>query len=269
MKRRHHWLNIICLAFGIFFAGVTIWYWQRAQPPEPDAEIAAIPLVSAKEIAAVTNSKKSPPPSPAAEKQVQAEKKPLPLKLNLSVPFTAQAPEKNWDQPWQDACEEAAVLMLDAFYKGYHLSPLFAKDEMWKMVKWQDKKGWGYSITIEQIKELMEWYLGNRIGNQPEHRVRIVLNPAVEDIKQFIAKRTPVYVVAYGKALNNPHFRDGGPNYHALIIRGYTADKFITNDPGTQFGQNFAYNYDVLMNAIRDWNGGDVKHGRRVVLVIE
>ena len=35
--------------------------------------------------------------------------------MNLSVPFTSQAPEQNWDEPWQDACEEAAVLMLDAY----------------------------------------------------------------------------------------------------------------------------------------------------------
>ena len=76
-------------------------------------------------------------------------------------------------------------------------------------------------------------------------------------------------VVADGKVLPNPHFRDGGPEYHALIIRGYTNKTFITNDPGTQFGENFEYKYNDLLNAIHDWNGGDVKNGRRVVLVVE
>ena len=267
MKRRHHWLNIICLGFGIGFVGVTLWYWRRAQPPAPDSELADVPLLP---IQQATAASVAPTPVKAeAGEQVNNPKVLLPKKLNLSVPFTSQAPEKKWVQPWEDACEEAAVLMLDAYYKGYNLSPLFAKDEMLKMVKWQDAKGWGYSITLERVKELLTWYSGKRIGNQAHSHVRIVENPTVDDIKQFIAKRVPVYVVAYGKALPNPHFRDGGPNYHALIIRGYTEDKFITNDPGTQFGQNFTYKYDVLMNAIHDWNGGDVKHGPKAVLVIE
>jgi len=46
-------------------------------------------------------------------------------------------------------------------------------------------------------------------------------------------------------------------------------DKFITNDPGTKRGENFAYKYQDLMNAIHDWNNGDVKNGRPVVLVVE
>jgi hypothetical protein len=78
-----------------------------------------------------------------------------------------------------------------------------------------------------------------------------------------------VYVVADGKVLPNPHFRNGGPVYHALIIRGYTEDSFITNDPGTQFGKNFVYKYHELMNAIHDWNDGDVPNGRSAVLVVE
>mgnify|MGYP001618174552 FL=1 len=69
--------------------------------------------------------------------------------------------------------------------------------------------------------------------------------------------------------LPNPHFRNGGPEYHTLVIRGYTEDSFITNDPGTQFGENFLYKYSDLMNSIHDWNEGDVKNGKRLVLVID
>src|SRR3989338_9267279 len=39
----------------------------------------------------------------------------LPKSVNLAVPFTSQAPEKDWSQPWQAACGEAAGLMLDAY----------------------------------------------------------------------------------------------------------------------------------------------------------
>src|SRR5690606_41290644 len=37
--------------------------------------------------------------------------------LILDVPFTSQAPEGNWKQPWQDACEETSILMVDRFYQ--------------------------------------------------------------------------------------------------------------------------------------------------------
>jgi len=190
----------------------------------------------------------------------------LPEAINLDVPFTSQAPEKNWDDPWQDACEEAAVLMFDAYYKNYDLSPLFAKDEIIKMVSWEEQKGWGGSIEVEKVKDLVEYYMGK---NREEKILKILENPTVQDIKTSLAAGHPVLAVANGKVLPNPHFRNDGPLYHALIIRGYTQDSFITNDPGTQFGKNFMYAYDELLNALADWNGGDVKEGRRVVLVLQ
>ena len=216
----------------------------------------------------------------AAQKQKNTEntentvaRSEIPSRMNLAVPFTSQAPEKNWEQPWQDACEEAAVLMLDAYYKGYNLSPLFAKDEILKMVAWENARGWQYSIEIQKVKQLMGEYFGydSKLGNKEIKKLgefQIIENPTVEQLKQSIAAGHPVLVVADGKALPNPHFRNGGPVYHALIIRGYTEDSFITNDPGTWRGENFVYKYEDLMNAIRDWNSGDVKQGRRVVLAL-
>jgi len=82
----------------------------------------------------------------------------LPQQYLLSIPFTSQAPEKNWAEPWQDACEEASLLMLDAYYKGYNLSPLFARDEILKMVAWEEQKRWGTSISITDIKLMAEDY---------------------------------------------------------------------------------------------------------------
>ena len=175
----------------------------------------------------------------------------LPSKMNLDVPFTSQAPEKNWDQPWQDACEEAAVLMLDAYYKGYGLSPLFSKDEILKMVDWQDERGWGYSIEAEKVLKLTDWYMSSK-------QIRIVEDPSVEEIKEFVASGNPVLILAYGKDLPNTHFSGDGPEYHALIIRGYNEQGFYTNDPGTRNGENFFYTYENLMDSIHDWNGGDV-----------
>lgn len=187
--------------------------------------------------------------------------KTLPKQINLDVPFTSQAPEKDWGHPWQDACEEAAILMMDAYYKKYNLSPLFAKDELFRIWEWEQSRNFGKSIEIQEIQEIFSKYFN--------FKSNIVENPTVDDIKKSVAGGNPVLVVADGKVLPNPHFRNGGPVYHALVIRGYDEDEFITNDPGTQFGKNFKYKYDDLMNAIHEWNGGDVKNGRKVILVIE
>lgn len=182
--------------------------------------------------------------------------------INLTVPFTSQAPEKNWDQPWQDACEEAALLMLDAYYKKYNLSPLFARDEILKIIEWEEERGLENSLEIERVKETAEQYF--KILN-----FSVLENPTIEDIKKSIAKGNPVLAVAYGKDLPNPYFNNGGPEYHALIIRGYTEEKFITNDPGTKRGENFAYYYNDLLNAVHGWNGGNVKEGKKVILIAE
>lgn len=204
------------------------------------------------------------------ENLVQNDEKVLPKEFLLKVPFTSQAPEKNWEQPWQDACEEAALLMLDAYYKNYNLSPLFSRDEILKIVKWEEEQEWGTSIEIEKIKKLAEEYFGLNKKNNEESRKFIILeNPTVEDIKKSLVAGNPVLVVADGKVLPNPHFRNGGPVYHALIIKGYTETEFITNDPGTQFGESFKYKYNDLLKAVHDWNKGKVKEGKKVILFIE
>lgn len=194
--------------------------------------------------------------------------------VNLVVPFTSQAPEKNWDEPWQDACEEAALLMLDAYYKNYNLSPLFAKDEILKITRWEEEQGWGNSIPIEKVLSIAKDYFKLDVVNIKEKEIKklrnleILENPTVDDIKRSIANGNPVLATADGKVLPNPHFRNGGPVYHALIIKGYTDTDFITNDPGTQFGADFKYKYNDLLDAIHDWNNGDVRNGKKVMLVI-
>jgi hypothetical protein len=43
-----------------------------------------------------------------------------------------------------------------------------------------------------------------------------------------------------------------------IVIKGYDPEKnvFITNDPGTRNGESFAYDTDVLFEAIRDYPTG-------------
>lgn len=183
--------------------------------------------------------------------------------INLDVPYTSQAPERNWEQPWQDACEEASALMLDAYYQHYGLSPLAAKDELQKIIAWETERGWGNSIGAAQIKILLEDYF------KIKRPVRIVTNPSVEQIKKFLAAGHPVIAVVSGRTLPNPFYSNGGPVYHVLVIRGYTKDKFITNDPGVNRGKNFVFKISDVMNALHDWNGGDTMNGVPTVLIVE
>lgn len=187
--------------------------------------------------------------------------KSLPKEYDLAVPFTPQAPRADWSQPWQDACEEAGVLMLDAYYKDYDLSSVFAEDEIKKMVSWEEnKKSWGDSIEIDKIAELAEYYTGKK--------PKVLNKPTIRQIKKQIADGNPVLVVAYGRGIPNPYYSGDGPLYHVLIIKGYNESEFITNDPGTKRGENFKYKYQDLMSEIHDWNGGNVKQGEKKVLIL-
>ncbi|KKQ27646.1 MAG: hypothetical protein US42_C0007G0037 [Candidatus Magasanikbacteria bacterium GW2011_GWC2_37_14] len=287
MKSKYTILNTICLILsGCFLVGTiyifgkmfvndeiiinyeTVSSDSKQQITDSSEDIKALTPESITSTVKITEARDSLPPRQASSTsgtEVGNDSTILPKEFILNVPFTSQAPEKNWEQPWQDACEEAALLMLDAYYKGYNLSPIFSRDEILKMVKWEEDKGWGLSIPIVDIKQMTEEYFHLNLVGQ----IKIIENPTVDDIKKFIANNKPVLVVANGKVLPNPNFRNGGPIYHALIIKGYDEENFITNDPGTQFGKDFKYKYQDLMNAIHDWNNGDVKNGRKVILVVE
>ena len=70
--------------------------------------------------------------------------------------------------------------------------------------------------------------------------------------------------------LGNPYYKQPGPIYHALVLKGYTKDgKFITNDPGTKRGADYLYDPQVILNAMHEWNSGDVEHGRKMAIVVE
>ncbi len=182
-------------------------------------------------------------------------------KKTLSVPFASQAPELNWDEPWQDACEEAAIVMLQAYYGEYSLNISISKDMILKILDRESELVWGGSIEIEKIKKLAEEFVGKKF--------RVTKNPTPDDLRKYIREGKPILAVAYGKILPNPFFKNGGPEYHALIIRGFTADGFLTNDPGTRFGENLFYRDNELIESIHDWNDGDVAHGESVVMIVE
>lgn len=186
----------------------------------------------------------------------------LPENINLAVPFTPQAPHGNWDEPYQDACEEASIAMAHYFFTQKKFTPEIADKEILDLVSFEERRfGYGYDITAEETANTAKNFYGYR-------NVEVIYNPTVDRIKSFLATGLPIIAPVYGRALGNPYFSSPGPTYHMLIIKGYTKDKFITNDPGTRRGADYLYSFDVLMNAIHDWNGGDVQNGKKVIIVI-
>jgi len=181
---------------------------------------------------------------------------------NLSIPFTTQAPYSNWQQPWQDFCEEATILMIDYYYAGQKLNKEIAYRELLKIQRLKiNLLGWSLDENASKIIEL--------VNNYFPWEAKIVDNPSLEDLKNELDNGHPVIIPAYGQALHNPHFQAGGPDYHTVILTGYdnVTEEFVTNDPGTRHGLDFRYSFATIMNAMHDFTWrGNTSNGPKVAI---
>lgn len=183
-------------------------------------------------------------------------------KVYLDVPFSSQAPDANWDQPYQDACEEIAVIMVNAFWQGEKLTRESANKKILDIVDFQNKTYGDYKDTnAEETAQLIRDYYGYK-------KVEVKYDITIDDIKRELSAGRPVIVPAYGRGLGNPNYTSPGPVYHNLVVKGYDASNIITNDGGTRNGLDYKYSYDVFYNAIHDWNEGDVDNGRKAMIVV-
>lgn len=181
---------------------------------------------------------------------------------NIVVPFTVQAPFGSWAQPWQDFCEEATIVMVDSFYTGRQLDKYTARDELLKIdrIK-QNHLGWSLDEDAEKITSLVNNFLS--------WEIKLVENPTLEQIKAEIDAGRPIIFPVHGKYLYNPYFRNGGPDYHTVIISGYddVTQEFITQEPGTRHGQDLRYSHNILLNALHDHlPNNKTKEGKKVAL---
>lgn len=190
----------------------------------------------------------------------------LPTEKNLDVPFTSQAPLSSWDAPYQEACEEASVIMVDAYYRGEtgRIPPDQADAAILKLVAYaKTALGLGEDADAEQMARLVKDYYGYE---------EVIIKPLTkaDDIKEVIALGYPVIIPAAGKLLGNPNFLNGGPAYHMVVVRGYTPTMFITNDPGTRKGEEYVYDYATLLSAARNWTGSKetILQGEPVMMVV-
>ena len=198
-------------------------------------------------------------PTPTTPKTVTT----IPEKASVKVPFTTQAPLANWDALHEEACEEASLIMYHHFIVGTDItSTNSAENEIQDLVTFEGQNGYAVDVTVEQLNEIANKYYGMKTG-------RVIKNATIDDIKREVASGRPVIIPAAGKMLDNPNFKNGGPKYHNLVIKGYDKDGWITNDPGTRKGEYFRYTFDNLYNAIHDWDSGDITNGAKNVLVFD
>ena len=196
----------------------------------------------------LTESKTALPTDLSASSEITLARPVAPEELNLAVPFFAQAPLSNWDLPWQEACEEASVLLVANIYFNHKWTRDQFKDQILTLVEWEKKQFGDYKHTsVKQTADILNNYLNLK--------TIIHENPSFEDLKNILSKGHLIVMTFAGKELGNPNFRNGGPNYHAMVIKGYKADqKIITNDVGTRKGADYVYSWKTIQNSLHDYS---------------
>lgn len=189
----------------------------------------------------------------------------------LDVPFATQAPFSEWSNPiFQNACEEASILMAARWAKGETapISGETVRQEIIDITNFEDKN-YGpevYSLSAEDTAKLMKDYYHY-------NKVSVKNNITADDIIRELENGNIVIVPVNGQKLNNPHYTAPGPEEHMVVIKGFdfTTNEFITNDPGTKWGENYRYNKILLENAIRDYLTGNkltITDVKKVMIVV-
>jgi len=170
------------------------------------------------------------------------------------VPFVLQAPFGNWNDPlFQDACEEAAILMADGWLKGNTYLSDQIQNEIKKIVILEEKMlGQDIDTSVKDTVRVMKEYTGHK-------KIEVVEGIKIDNLKDEVLSGRMVIVPTDGRKLGNPFYTSPGPVTHMLVIVGYDAvsGEFITNDSGTKMGKDYRYNEDVLFGAIRDYPTGN------------
>ena len=241
---------VVIAAAGVLVASRDAIRYRIAEWSKP-----AVPSAIPRPTATPARSPGTPEPSPT----------PLPGSINLSVPFTSQAPLGVWDADHEDFCEEAAALMAASYLTGdTSISDPAVADAKLQSIKTWELATFGYfqDTTAAETARILD----EKLKATP---VQLVRNPTADDLRRFLAAGRLVLVPSAGRLLDNPYFTAPGPVYHMLLLKGYLQNgSFITNDPGTRHGADYVYSEDTIMNALHDWNGGDVLHGARIVIVV-
>jgi hypothetical protein len=204
--------------------------------------------------------------SPVLPVPVSVASNTTPSLLNLPIPFTSQAPTGNWDTVHNEDCEEAVSVMANAYLTGNTSQTIAAAQvdsEMNNLNSWEDSAfGYHLDTTAEETAQMIEGVYGLQ--------TKVVENYTAQDIKDQINLHHVVILPVNGQEIGNPNYRQPGPIYHMLVIRGYTSTDLITNDSGTRRGQNYPYTFNTLYNAGANWDHSTntIDQTKKVIIIV-
>ncbi|MFA6082008.1 MAG: C39 family peptidase [Patescibacteria group bacterium] len=249
---------VIVIAVAGIVLGALYYLNSRKTPTAPVATATPTVIPSASVTPSTTS---TPTPTPTSASTPTATPSKV-SSIKLDVPFISQAPLLVWDALHEDACEEASLIMVLHYLDKTKISSAnAAEDEIQSMIKYEESVGLEKSITISQLADVAKHY---GITN-----TKVKEDATAADLKNELTQNHVVILPAAGRELHNPHFTAPGPIYHMLVLTGFDQTGFITNDPGTKYGEDYRYTFDVLINAIHDWDPADIENGAKNYLIFE
>lgn len=175
----------------------------------------------------------------------------LPSRILYRVPFSSQAPLGDWNEPYQNACEETALIMVKAWLDGKNsLSAQEVDQKIHQIIAYESQRfGFFKDTSAAQTGLILEEFF-----DYPNYQ--LIKNADLTSIKQALAQGSLVIAPVIGGRLGNPNYRSETNFYHMLVVIGFDDEKQIiyTNDPGTSYGESFTYDYATFEKALSDWN---------------
>lgn len=261
-------LGMLMLIAIIVVAAIFMWrdarYNTQAVDLPPDTAFTALAKATvtvSPSVSSQTEKTKTQEPKSSSQSQYLPPSSSIPNSLNLKAAFYAQAPTGNWDYPWQEACEEASVLLIANEYFNHQWTSAQFNQQILNMVDWENKTFGDYKhTTMAQTNQLI-----NELLNL---QTKIHENPTLDSIKKILAEGHFIVLPLAGKELGNPYFSNGGPVYHVVVAKGYTKDnQIITHDVGTKRGENYVYDWATIDAALHDYAEPITNGARRIIEV--
>lgn len=264
IRPRHFGIALVCLA-ALAATGLML---RASEPPlvlhAPEARSSAATNGRSEDNEVVSSIPDSSSTQTAVPAASSVATKTAPTSVRIEMLFASQAPHGNWDPPYDEACEEASLIIVHHYLEGTPLDAAIMDKDIKDMVAFEESKGLPIDIDMHELAAVAEEMFGYRTEVIEGNDVTIAR------IEQELARGNPVIVPLAGQDIGNPNYTGDGPPYHVLVILGYDSGHFITHDVGTRKGQNYVYRKQVIMDAIHDWNGSvtTIRSGPRRMLVV-
>jgi hypothetical protein len=147
--------------------------------------------------------------------------------------------------------------------KDVLMPPSQVEKEISNLTAWQDQHfGYHLDTTATETAQMI----------QAEYALKATVQQGytLQDIKDQLNLHHVVILPVNGQDVGNPNYRQPGPIYHMLVIRGYSGNTLITNDSGTKRGENYPYAFSTLHNAGADWDHSinTIDQSKKVMIVV-